>query len=100
VPRPAEQGGTLVARSLPGPRVRLLSCGTCVLAAGLGPELGGACLCVYSGHVFPVWDVAAGPTGHWFASAGADRAVRLWVTDRTVPLRVLAGHSADVDCVR
>ncbi|GFR43957.1 hypothetical protein Agub_g5100 [Astrephomene gubernaculifera] len=60
----------------------------------------GACLAVYPGHVFPVWDVACCPVGHWFASAGADRVARLWVTERTAPLRLLAGHGADVDLVR
>ncbi|PNW75451.1 hypothetical protein CHLRE_12g526950v5 [Chlamydomonas reinhardtii] len=60
----------------------------------------GSCLAVYPGHVFPVWDVAACPLGHWFASAGADRVARLWVSERTQPLRLLVGHNADVDVVR
>ncbi|EFJ45389.1 hypothetical protein VOLCADRAFT_63754, partial [Volvox carteri f. nagariensis] len=60
----------------------------------------GSCLAVYPGHVFPVWDVASCPLGHWFASGGADRVARLWVSERTAPLRLLVGHSADVDVVR
>ncbi|GIL98625.1 hypothetical protein Vretimale_3968, partial [Volvox reticuliferus] len=60
----------------------------------------GSCLAVYPGHVFPVWDVACCPMGHWFASGGADRVARLWVTERTAPLRLLVGHGTDVDVVR
>jgi transcription initiation factor TFIID subunit 5 len=60
----------------------------------------GSCLAVYPGHMFPVWDVASCPGGHWFASGGADRVARLWVSERTAPLRLLVGHSADVDVVR
>ncbi|KAG2498907.1 hypothetical protein HYH03_003098 [Edaphochlamys debaryana] len=59
-----------------------------------------SCLVSYTGHMFPVWDVAFCPMGQWFASAGADRVARLWVTDRTAPLRLLVGHGADVDVVR
>lgn len=47
------------------------------------------------GHNFPVWDVAAGPAGHYFASASADRTARVWATERARPLRLLAGA-----CVR
>lgn len=38
----------------------------------------GANLVVWRGHMLPVWDVAAGPRGHWVASAGADWTAKLW----------------------
>lgn len=54
-----------------------------------------------SGHMFPVWDVAFAATSpYYFASAGADRMTRVWCTERLHPLRMLAGHQADVDVVR
>lgn len=52
------------------------------------------------GHCFPVWDVAAGPLGHYFASASADRTARVWCTERAQPLRLLVGHHSDVSAVR
>lgn len=55
----------------------------------------------HSGHMFPVWDVAFAPTTpYYFASAGADRMARMWCTERLHPLRMFAGHQADVDVVR
>lgn len=51
------------------------------------------------GHVFPVWDVAAAPLGHYFASASGDRTARVWVTERAHSLRMLAGHHSDVSTV-
>ena len=50
------------------------------------------------GHNFPVWDVAAGPAGHYFASASADRTARVWATERARPLRLLAGAPARGSC--
>ena len=44
------------------------------------------------GHVFPVWDVATAPLGHYFASASADHSARVWVTERAQSLRLLAGE--------
>lgn len=44
------------------------------------------------GHSFPVWDVAASPVGQYFASASADRVAHIWVTERVLPLRILAGQ--------
>lgn len=55
----------------------------------------------HSGHMFPVWDVAfASASPYYFASAGADRMARVWCTERLHPLRMLAGHQADVDVVQ
>lgn len=62
----------------------------------------GAALAVYRGHApsTPVWSVAFAPCGYYFASAGADATVRLWTTDREVPVRLFTGHtSMIVNCV-
>ncbi|KAL3617649.1 Transcription initiation factor TFIID subunit 5 [Castilleja foliolosa] len=73
-------------------------------------------LVCYKGHNYPVWDVQFvtlaynsslgiypmqfSPVGHYFASASHDRTARIWSMDRIQPLRVMAGHLADVDCVQ
>ena len=54
------------------------------------PDLS-AGLAVYKGHKLPVWDVAAGPWGFHFATAGADRTARIWATDNMRILRIPAG---------
>lgn len=59
-----------------------------------------AALVAYRGHQYPVWDVAWGPLGTYFATASADRTARLWSAERINPLRIYAGHLSDVDCVR
>ncbi|GFP82620.1 transcription initiation factor TFIID subunit 5 [Phtheirospermum japonicum] len=40
------------------------------------------------------------PAGHYFASASHDRTARIWSVDRIKPLRIMAGHLSDVDCVQ
>jgi WD40 repeat protein len=37
------------------------------------------------------------PVGHYFASASHDRTARIWSMDKIQPLRIMAGHLADVD---
>lgn len=62
----------------------------------------GAALAVYRGHApsTPIWSVAFAPSGYYFASAGADATVRLWTTDREIPVRLFTGHtSMIVNCV-
>ena len=36
------------------------------------------------------------PLGFYFATASYDRTARVWSTDHTQPLRILAGHYNDV----
>lgn len=70
--------------------------------AQTSPYTSGAALAVYRGHVpaTPVWDVAFSPAGYYFASAGGDGTARLWTTDRTTPVRLFTGHTANnVNCV-
>ncbi|KAK6147983.1 hypothetical protein DH2020_018895 [Rehmannia glutinosa] len=84
-------------------------------------------LVCYKGHNYPVWDVQRrfaisnlalerrlqklevdfeavnfyfSPFGHYFASASHDRTARIWSVDRIKPLRIMAGHLSDVDCVQ
>ncbi|XP_062114784.1 uncharacterized protein LOC133826447 [Humulus lupulus] len=40
------------------------------------------------------------PVGHYFASASHDRTARIWSMERIQPLRIMAGHLSDVDCVQ
>ncbi|KAH6829435.1 TBP-associated factor 5 [Perilla frutescens var. hirtella] len=37
---------------------------------------------------------------NYFASASHDRTARIWSMDRIQPLRIMAGHLSDVDCVQ
>ena len=37
------------------------------------------------------------PLGYYFASCSFDRTARIWNTEHVQPLRILAGHSCDVD---
>ena len=50
----------------------------------------------YASHGFPVWGVAFASHSAHFATACYDGATRIFATERTTPLRVLAGHLADV----
>lgn len=75
-------------------------------------------LVCFKGHHYPVWGVEfrytcmsnyyisvlfhsialyGSPLGYYFASCSFDRTARVWNTDQIQPLRILAGHSSDVD---
>jgi len=55
----------------------------------------------YKSHNYPIWDVSFSPiVGYYFATASHDRTARIWATPYTSPLRILAGHLADVTSVR
>jgi len=54
---------------------------------------------VYHSHQFPVWDVKFAPLGHYFASCSNDRTACIWNMRVHTPLRILAGHIADVEVV-
>eukprot|EP00890_Picochlorum_soloecismus_P004220 jgi/Picsp_1/479/NSC_00477-R1_transcription initiation factor tfiid subunit 5-like len=58
-------------------------------------------LTAFTGHVLPVWDTCFLPElGYYFASGGADKTVRVWNTERKQPLRIMNGHSCDVEVIR
>ena len=68
------------AGSAPFPQVRLWS-----------TELG-ANLMAWRGHMLPVWDVAACPSGYLLASTSADRTAHLWCTEHLAPQRIFVGR--------
>ena len=49
--------------------------------------------------VSPSWGVSFSPLGYHFASANQDKTGTVFSTDRVTPLRLLAGHVSDVNCV-
>ena len=57
-------------------------------------EVSGAALAYYRGHSpsSPIWSVSFAPSGYFFASAGWDSTARIWTTDNSSPVRILAGH--------
>lgn len=57
------------------------------------------CLVVYKAHDGPVWDVSWGPFGHYFASVGRDKSVRVWVQDKISYQRMMIGHDTNVNKV-
>lgn len=62
--------------------------------------LSGKNVVAYRGpSLWPVWDVAFSPVGHYFASASYNRAAMIWLTSQIHPFRLLVGHYSDVSCV-
>jgi transcription initiation factor TFIID subunit 5 len=59
-------------------------------------------LVAYKGHApgEPLWDVAFSAASFYFATASHDTTARVWVTTQPTPVRVLVGHTADVNTVR
>lgn len=57
------------------------------------------CLIQYGGHSSAIWDVEFAKYGTYFVTGGHDRTAKVWSTERSYPLRILAGHLSDVDCV-
>ena len=55
----------------------------------------GECVCVLSGHVAAVWDIAVVPGKQQLLTASADKSIRLWESGRTK--HTFYGHT---DCVR
>jgi transcription initiation factor TFIID subunit 5 len=52
---------------------------------------------VYKGHEGPVWNVRWGPFGHYFASCGWDKTVRIWTQDHISYVRMMVGHDSSVN---
>ena len=55
------------------------------------------CLVSYRGHSHPVFHVSFSSHNAQFLTSCYDGAVRLFTTERRTPLRVLGGHTADVN---
>jgi WD40 repeat protein len=49
--------------------------------------------------VSPAWAVAFSPVGYHFASGNQDHTGTVYATDRVAPLRLLTGHTSDVNCL-
>ncbi|KAK0727428.1 TAF5-like protein [Lasiosphaeria miniovina] len=58
-----------------------------------------ACLCVYKAHDGPVFRVLWGPHGHYFATAGWDKTVRVFAQDRASALRIMVGHDTSISAI-
>ncbi|KAK3685811.1 WD40-repeat-containing domain protein, partial [Podospora appendiculata] len=58
-----------------------------------------ACLCIYKAHEGPVFRVLWGPHGHYFATAGWDRIVRVFAQDHASPARIMIGHDTSISAI-
>ncbi|TYH69577.1 hypothetical protein ES332_D05G065700v1 [Gossypium tomentosum] len=91
----------------------------------LGPNGGKRSYTLFQGHSAPVYSTTFSPLGDFILSSSVDTTIRLWSTklnanlvcykghnypfspvtriwsmDRIQPLRIMAGHLSDVDCVQ
>jgi transcription initiation factor TFIID subunit 5 len=58
-----------------------------------------ACLCIYKAHDGPVLRVLWGPHGHYFASAGWDKTVRVFMQDHASAMRLMVGHDTAISAL-
>ncbi|KAK4453677.1 hypothetical protein QBC34DRAFT_434444 [Podospora aff. communis PSN243] len=58
-----------------------------------------SCLCVYKAHDGPVFRVLWGPHGHYFATAGWDKTVRIFAQDHASAQRILVGHDTSISAI-
>lgn len=58
-----------------------------------------ACLCVYKAHDGPVFRVLWGPHGHYFATAGWDKTVRVFAQDHASAQRIMVGHDTSISAI-
>jgi WD40 repeat protein len=56
-------------------------------------------LVVQTGHIAPVWAMAASSDGRWLASASVDQTVAIWDVHSGRELRTLVGHTDSVSAV-
>jgi transcription initiation factor TFIID subunit 5 len=57
------------------------------------------CLCVFKAHDGPVFRVLWGPHGHYFASAGWDKTVRVFAQDHASAQRIMVGHDTSISAL-
>ncbi|KAK0652025.1 TAF5-like protein [Cercophora newfieldiana] len=57
------------------------------------------CLCVYKAHDGPVFRVLWGPHGHYFATAGWDKTVRIFAQDHASAQRIMVGHDTSISAI-
>ena len=58
-----------------------------------------SCLCIYKAHDGPVFRVLWGPHGHYFATAGWDKTVRIFMQDHASAQRVCVGHDTSISAI-
>ncbi|KAK3897989.1 Vps5 C terminal like-domain-containing protein [Staphylotrichum tortipilum] len=58
-----------------------------------------ACLCIYKAHDGPVFRVLWSPHGHYFATAGWDKTVRVFSQDHASAQRLLVGHDTSISAL-
>lgn len=58
-----------------------------------------ACLCIYKAHDGPVFRVQWGPHGHYFASGGWDKTVRVFMQDHASAMRLMVGHDTSISAL-
>jgi transcription initiation factor TFIID subunit 5 len=58
-----------------------------------------ACLCIYKAHDGPVFRVLWGPHGHYFATAGWDKTVRVFMQDHASAQRIMVGHDSSLSAL-
>lgn len=58
-----------------------------------------SCLCIYKAHDGPVFRVLWSPHGHYFATAGWDKTVRVFMQDHASAQRVCVGHDTTISAI-
>lgn len=58
-----------------------------------------ACLCIYKSHYGPVFRVLWSPHGHYFATAGWDKTVRVFSQDHASAQRLMVGHDTSISAL-
>lgn len=57
------------------------------------------CMVIFKGHAGPAWQVQWSPHGHYFATAGRDKVLRIWAQDRVTSLRECVGHDDSISAI-
>ena len=50
----------------------------------------------FKNHSSIIWSLKFSHSGFFFLSSSADKSIKMWRTDIPAPIRVFAGHKADV----
>ncbi|KAK4148264.1 uncharacterized protein C8A04DRAFT_24066 [Dichotomopilus funicola] len=58
-----------------------------------------ACLCIYKSHYGPVFRVLWSPHGHYFATGGWDKTVRVFSQDHASAQRLMVGHDTSISAL-
>ncbi|PPD74435.1 hypothetical protein GOBAR_DD28632 [Gossypium barbadense] len=101
-----KQGNILVANLISAPQRSMVSANLQVENDSssseqvLGPNGGKRSYTLFQGHSAPVYSTTFSPLGDFILSSSVDTTTRIWSMDRIQPLRIMAGHLSDVDCVQ